>query len=166
MYEISWSAYKAIFLLNWPPSFTHKQIHVSFHWHYGGISLAFWQLSYRMTYPDMHRNMMSANPHPYVAGGVLISIKMVPEYTFVNESSDGPQMYWKMLIGGYPSFCKLLSASHHLKNHLGLVTGFLEHCCDIFYHVVTIRLVLMVNQCVCWADFSTGLWLWCLHEAF
>ena len=43
---------------------------------------------------------------------VLISVKIVLEWTVVNDSSYGPEMYWKVFIGEFYGFCKLLSASH------------------------------------------------------
>ena len=61
---------------------------------------------------------------------------MVLECSVLTESSDGSQMYCKVFIGGFPSFCKLLSVSHHLQYHLGLVLGLQVHCCDIFSHVL------------------------------
>ena len=53
---------------------------------------------------------------------VLTGLKIVLECTAVNESSC-PEIHWKVLIGGFPGFSKLLRVRYHLKNHLGLVPG-------------------------------------------
>ena len=74
----------------------------------------------------------------------LISVKWTWKCAVVNDSSDGPEMYYKVFIGRFPGFSKLLRASHHLKNHLGLMSDLQEHCCNIFCHVLTAGLVVMV----------------------
>ena len=75
---------------------------------------------------------------------VLISVNMELECIVINQSLDGLEMYWKMFTGGFPPSCRLIKVNHHLKNHLGLVPGWQEYCCDIFYHVLMAGLVVMV----------------------
>ena len=46
-----------------------------------------------------------------------------------------------MFIGGCLGFCRLLEVCYCLKNHLDLVPGLQEYCCDIFFYVLTSGLV-------------------------
>ena len=59
---------------------------------------------------------------------VNYSVRMVLECTVTNDSSDGSEMHVKEFIGRI--IHKLLKVSH-LKNHLDLVPGLLEHCCEL-----------------------------------
>ena len=72
---------------------------------------------------------------------VQLSVKIYLECTAINDNSDCPEIYWKMLIGRFPGFSKLLRVSHHLKNNLDLVSPLQEYTCDIICHVLLAGLI-------------------------
>ena len=66
------------------------------------------------------------------------------ECVVVHDSCDHPEMYREVFAGEFPGFCNMQRVSHYLKNHKGLMPGLQEDHCDIYCHVITAGLVVMV----------------------